>query len=809
MFIRDVRHGARSLRGQPALTAVAVLSLALGLAAATGATSVLDAVGFRPPAVTAPETLVRVQTSQRHERSVSLSWADYQSFQERVQSLTSLAAFGLKGGGLSGPEAPPEVVMLTVTSAEYFSTLGVSPAHGRAYGPADLTPGTTPPIVISDRLWHRRFGGAPDVIGRTVMLNGSVCVVRGILPPEFTGLLPLAPDIWVPYDVWRAGMPGARATSPRDERWLTVVGRLPTPATDEGLPRAQAELAVIAASLSGAYPETNADQTVQVVPELTVRRNGLVTVAMLLWGVVGLVLLVACANVAGLLLGRGEQRRREMAIRVALGAGRGQLIRQLLTESLLLAGLGCGGGLLLGYWLVRSLPGLLPTLAFPLGLHFPFDLRVIAITMSAAIGTVLVFGLGPAFTAARSGIASAARTPAGDGATRRWSARHVLVVAQIAVSFVLLLSGAVFVRAFRHAQHIDPGFQVRPMLLVTMAPAVVGYDSARTRTFFLELVTRAAAQPGVLQVGLARRIPLDANGGGAVRQVTPPDGRALPDGARLQIRYTSVSANYFSMMGTHVRAGRVFTDGDTEASQKVVVINETMARRYWPTGAAVGRSLHVEGIGECVVVGVVQDGKYRSLYEDPDPYLFFPLAQVPSGELTLMVRTDADPVAGAHAIREVLRTLDPRMPFMQVLTLEEHARFGSYETRVASIVLGYLGGVGLVLSLTGLYGVVTFVVARRTREIGIRMALGARPLDIFRNVLARSLTLAGVGAGAGAVLGWIATRGMAHSMYGINPGEPLMFLVTGLLLILVSAGASMWPARRAMRVNPVTALRSE
>ncbi len=808
MFVRDVKHGARSLRGQPALTAVAVLSLALGLAAATGATSVLDAVGFRPPAVTAPETLVRVQMSQRHERSVSVSWADYQSLQGRVQSLASLTAFGLKGGGLSGPEAPPEVVMLTVTSAEYFSTLGVSPAHGRAYGPTDIAPGTTPPIVISDRLWHRRFGGAPDVVGRTVMLNNSVAVVLGVLPPEFTGLVPLAPDIWVPYDVWRAGMPGARAASPRDERWLTVVGRLPAQAADEGLQRAEAELKVIAASLAGAYPETNADQTVQVLPELTVRRNGLVTVAMLLWMVVGLVLLVACANVAGLLLGRGEQRRREMAIRVALGAGRGQLVRQLLTESLLLAGLGCGGGLLLGYWLVRSLPGLLPTLAFPLGLYFPFDLRVIAITISAAIGTVLVFGLGPAFTAARSGIASAARTPVGDRATRGWSARHVLVVAQIAVSFVLLLSGAVFVRAFRHAQHVDPGFQVRPMLLVTMAPAVVGYNGARARAFFRELVTRVAAQPGVLQVGLARRIPLDANGGGAVRQVTPPDGRAQPDGARLEIRYTSVSANYFSMMGTHVRAGRAFTDDDTEASQKVVVINETMARRYWPTGA-VGRSVRVDGVGECVVVGVVQDGKYRSLYEDPDAYMFFPLEQVPSGELTLMVRTDVDPAAGAQALREVLRTLDPRMPFMQVLTLEEHARFGSYETRVASTVLGYLGGVGLVLSLTGLYGVVTFVVARRTREIGIRMALGARPRDVFRNVLIRSLTLAGVGAGAGAVLGWLGTRGLARSMYGINPAEPIMFIATGLLLILVSAGASVWPARRAMRVNPVTALRSE
>lgn len=810
MFLRDLIHGIRALRDQPAVASVAVLSLAIGLGAATGASSVMDAMGFRPPAVRSPETLVLVQTSQSRGPFRSVSWADFEDLQN-ARSLGRLAAFGTKGAGLSSPGAGPEVVMINVVTADYFSMLGVSPALGRGIGPAESAPGAAPSIVISDALWRRRFGGATDIIGRAVTLNNTSTVVIGVLPPEFTGLTPLlAPDVWVPYDVWRTSLSGAREAAARDDRWLTVLGRLPDGDGDSGIERAEAELNAIASALTTQHPQTNAEQRVQVLP-LKARQGGLMVVAALLWMVVALVLLVGCANVAGLLMGRAEQRRREMAIRVALGAGRGRLVRQLLTESLVLAGVSCSAGLLLGFWVVRSLPRLLPTLAFPLGLQFPFNLRVAAITVATAIVTVVIFGLGPALNAARTGIAHAAGTRSNDAPSRGWSPRHFLVAAQVAVSFVLLLSGVVFVRALSHARHIDPGFEVRPMILATVVPVTVGYDMPRSRAFFRDLVARVEALPHVQEAGLARRIPLDANGGGASRQIEPPDGRSEPGDAPLLIRFNAVSANYFTMMGTEIRQGRAFTSDDTDSAPKVVVINETMARRYWPDGTAVGRILRVTGAGagSYLIVGIAQDGKYRSLYEEAEPYLFFHLEQAPSGELTLMVRTDMEPGAAARSIRTEIETLDPRMPALQMMTLDEHTQFGSYETRVASIVMGNLAGAGLILSLVGLYSVVAFMVARRTREIGVRMALGAQPSDIFRNVMARSLKLAGAGVCAGAVLAWIATRGMAPSVYGVNPADPLSFAATALLLVLVSAGASWWPARRAMQVDPVTAIRTE
>lgn len=811
MFLRDLKHGARTLRGQPGLTMVAVLSLAIGLGAATGASSVVEAVGLRLPAVRSPETLVRVQTSQLHKPFGSASWADFEDLKS-ARSLGPLAAFGTKGAGLSGPEAPPEVVMINVVSSDYFSTLGVNPAQGRSLGRADASTDAAPAIVISDRLWRRRFGRDTGIVGKTITLNNLSCAVVGVMPAAFTGLTPLlGPDLWVPYAAWRASLPGSGAPSARDERWFTIVGRNEAADADAGLQRAEAELNAITAALAQANPTTNPEQRARAVSELKVRQRGLAVVSALLWMVVGLVILVGCANVAGLLLGRAEERRREMAIRVALGASRKRIVRQLLTESLVLAGGACALGLLLGFWIVRSLPRLLPTLALPLGLEFRFDLRVIALTLAVAITTVVIFGLGPALNAARTGIAQAAGRRSSDSRSRRWSPRQILVVAQIAVSFVLLLSGAVFVRGLVLAQRIDPGFEMRPMLLATVAPVVVGYDSARSRAFFRDLVARVEALPEVQQAGLAQRIPLDANGGGASRQIELPDRQRLPTDPPLMIHFNSVSANYFAMMGTRIRQGRAFTVGDTESAPKVAVINETMSRRYWPDGSAVGRSLRVIGprAGDYLIVGLAQDGKYNSLYETPEPYLFFAVEQVPSGELTLMVRTDMESGVAARSIRETLAALDPRMPALQITTLEEHTRFGSYETRVASIVMGNLAGAGLILSLVGLYSVVAFTVARRTREIGLRMALGAQRADIFRNVMTRSLTLATAGVSAGAVLAWLATRGLAPLVYGVNPADPIAFAATAAALVLVSAAASWWPARRATRVDPVNAIRTE
>jgi predicted permease len=754
-----------------------------------------------------------------------MSYADYEDMRDRTQVLSGLSAFGVKGGGLSGPEAPPEIVLLNVVSPDYFATLGVSPARGRTFLATDTAPGAPPAVVISDRLWQRRFSRADDITHRSVVLNGASCAVIGVLPSAFTGLtVHLSPDVWIPYATWASVMSGDRLSAPRrDERSFTLVGRLKSPPSwrdrtletfgvvPPGVRQAQSEFDVIVAALRTADPQTNPNLRAQVITETAARRGGLVTVAMLLWFVVGLVLLVGCANVAGLLLGRAEQRRREMAIRVALGASRRRLIGQVLAEGLALAGAAGAAGLLLGFWIVRSLPGLLPPLALPLGFSFRFDLHVVLITLGMAAVTVLVFALWPALTSTRAGIAQAARTETSDARVRAWSARNLLVVAQIAVSFVLVVSGVLFVRGLRSAQQIDPGFEVRPMLLATIAPVAIGYDGAHSQIFFRDLVDRLGATAGVRQVSLTRRIPLDPDGGGATREIDPPDHVPPASGAPLTIHFNSVWPNYFVMMGTRVLHGRAFSDEDHAKAAKVVVVNDTIARKYWPDGSAVGRTIRVigPGAGDFHIVGVVQDGKYINLSEKPDPYLFFSLLQVPSAQLTLMVQTDADPGAAAATVRNVLKQIDPRMPTMQMMTLEEHTRFAFYEPHLWAVVVGNLGAAGLVLSLIGLYGVVAFVVARRTREIGVRMALGARPADIFRSVLTRALELALCGVLVGTGIALPVTQGLSGSIYGVSPLDPLSFMSTAALLVTVSAVASWWPARQAMQVDPVRALRAE
>ncbi len=825
MFGRDLSHAFRSFRQEPTLTFIAVLSLAIGLGATSGAASLLDAIGFRPLAVNAPDALVQIQTSQRGERLGPVSYADYEDMRGRTQVLSGLSAFSTGGGGLSGPEAPPEIVMVNVVSPDYFATLGVNPARGRTFSSADAAPGAPPAVVISDTLWRRRFGGADDITRRFLVVNGVSCAIVGVLPPAFTGLMVhLSPDVWIPDATRRSMMSGGRplAAPRRDERSFTLIGRLksPSPWRDRafeifGVERpdvrqAQTEFAVIVAALRDAYPETNANQRVQVISETAARSGRMVAVAIILWFVVGLVLLVGCANVAGLLLGRAEQRRREMAIRVALGASRRRLVAQMLTEGLALAALAGAAGLLLGFWVVRSLPGLLPPMAIPLGLSFRLDVRVVLVTLGVAAATVILFALGPALASTRSGIAQAARTEPGDGRVRAWSARNLLVVAQIAVSFVLIVSGVLFVRGLRSAQRIDPGFEMRPMLLATMAPVAIGYDGAHTQIFFRDLVDRLGATAGVREVSLTQRIPFDPDGGGAVREIDPPDHVAPANGGPLTIHYNSVWPNYFSMMGTRLLRGRVFAESDNANAARVIIVNDAMARTYWPDGTAVGRTLHLkEPASDVEIVGVVEDGKYNSLNEKPVPYLFFPLLQVPRYQLTVMVGTDGDPGAAATTVREVIRQIDPRMPTLQMMTLEEHTRYAFYEPHLAAVVVGTLGGAGLLLSLVGLYGVVAFVVARRTREIGVRMALGARPRDVFRTVLTRAIWLAFVGVMVGAAFGLLVTQALQGSIYGVNPSDPLSFVSTAVLLVVVSVAASWWPARRAMRVDPIRALRAE
>ena len=808
-------------RTRPAMTMAAVLSLALGLAAVAGAMSLLDAIGLRPLAVAAPAALVQIGAGDSMGR---MAYQEYEDLRDRARSFTSVAAYGIKAAGLSGPDAPPEVVLLGAVSENYFDTLGVRARAGRTFASADGKAGAPVVVLLSDRLWRRRFAADPAVVGRAIALNGAAATVVGIAPREFAGLDAIvAPDIWIPMSGWRSIVPGATDSgevASRDAQWFTLVARLPEApsrveraralmgATPRVVAVAQSELDVIAAELAPARPATAPDLHFRVTTLAAARAGRVMIVALLLWIVVGLVLLVGCANVAGLLLGRAEERRREMAMRVAIGAGRPRLVRQLMTESLVLVAVAVSAGVLLGFWLIRSLPLLLPPMALPLGLDFRLDSRAMLVTAGAGVVTVLIFGLWPAFTASRQAVAQTARHGGSGRQGRR--ARAVLVVGQIAVSCVLLTSGALLGRSAVNSQAIDPGFAVRPLLLVSLSPIAAGYSRTASDSFFRVLTDRLAASPGIERLSLARRVPLDPNGGGAARDIAIPGHNATRESSE-RVRNNAVAPGYFAIMGTPIVRGRAFTDRDGATAPRVAIVNETMAKRYWPDGQALGARFEVRGPGggEFEVVGIARDGKINRLTETPQPYMFFALSQMPSSELTVIIQAGADPRRAAPIARSVVAGIDPRMPTLQMLTLEEHLRYGTYEARVLAILVSSLSIAGLILALLGVYSTMSAAVATRTKEIGVRMALGAAPGDILREVAGRTATIAawGVGLGAGAALA--AGRLLAGSLYGVGPSDPATFAAVALGLMSVSLLASWAPCRRAARVDPVDSLRAE
>jgi putative ABC transport system permease protein len=825
-MIQDVRYAVRAVRRQPGMALTSIVSLSVGLAAVAGAISALDALGFRPQAIARPESLVRIQSVVQGGSAERMSYLDFDDLRGRTRTPSALAAYGVKGAGLSGPEAPPEIGLMNVVTADYFTTLGVMPAIGRPLDRQDAAPGAAPAVVISWRTWQRRFHGDPDVLRRTIQVNGTACAIVGVLPRSFTGLDAFfAPDVWMPIAQWAASGPrkaAAPEVADRTNRWLTVFGRLdaslgPVERVRDlfghhppAIVRAQAEMDVAAAALRAAYPVADRDQRLVVVSDATARQHGMVPTAILLLLIVAVVIGVGCANAAGLMLGRAESRRKEMGIRVALGAKRVVLVRQVLLEAAVIAFGAIVGGLLLGAAVVRSLPLLLPPISIPLVLDFRLDARVVLVTAAVAAMTIFAFGLWPAFVSSRYGISNAVRNDSTTAGLRRLSLRNALVAGQVAVSVVLLVCGMLFVRGLRSTRDLDVGFAQRPLLLATLAPAAAGYDQPRTAAFFRDLVERLSSAPGIRAVSLARRVPLDPNGGGATRDVIPPDRTPGHDERPLHIRYNSVLPNYFSVMGTRILRGRAFVDADRATAPKVVIINEAMAAKYWPNGDALGGRVRIGGgAGDYQIVGIAQDGKYNQLTEAPQPYMFFAIAQAPVSEATLIVDAGPNPGSAAATVRNALQQMDPHMPTLQMLTLAQHLRFASYPIRMAAIAVGALGSSGLLLSVVGLYSVISFLVARRTREIGIRMAIGASPGDIRRAVMRHALLLAAAGGALGALGAFALAQLLAGSLYGVSPSDPVTFTSVLAGVVAVSLLASWAPARRAMRVDPMVSLRAE
>ena len=815
-FFQDVRQGLRVVRANPVLTGIAVLSLALGIGPNTALFSVVDALGLRPLPVRDPAGLLRVTTVAQGDHLVSFgedfSYPEYEDLRSTIRLLDRVAASAPQMLSLRVRAHPAELGTASMVSSNYFDTLGLAPARGRAFREdEDRSPSNALVTVISDRLWRRRFAADPNVLGQTVRLNTQDFTVIGVMPAGFDGTQPvLATDLWMPFAASSLLDPSSRQAA-NARRRLTVIARL---APGASLAEARAEIARLSPRLPSGQTAEDQPRRLTVEREDTLRQRPAALLGGLTIAVVSLVLLIACANVAGLLLGRAEARRAEVAIRVAMGASRGRLVRQLLTESAVVSILAGAAGVLLAWWLVRLIPALIPAMPIAMTFDFRIDRRVLAYTLIVALVAVPLFGLVPALVASRPDLTPLMKGgPSGGRGFRRISLRHVLVVCEVAVALVLLIASGLFVRSFIAARGIDPGFTPRPMIFSTMAPPVIGYSEAQSREFYAALLARLEAIPGIERASMVRHLPLNAlYRGGARHQIHVPGYDESPNDS-LRIRYNVVEASYFDTMGVPIVAGRAFAASDRGDRPAVAVINQTMARKFWKDQNPIGRYLTLvlgeDATRDCQVAGVARDGKYLHINEPPAPYFYLPFGQQFAGEMTVIARYRGEPGAMVSAFRRVVQALDPAVPTFQVTTLDEHLRLALFAERLLAALMGALGGLGLLLSVVGLYGIVSHVVARRTREIGIRIAVGASPWQVVRAVLADGGRLTAIGLVIGVLLAFPSMEIAGSMLNGVSPHDPIVYAVVVFLVLAVAVVATWVPARRAARINPVTTLRAD
>ncbi|MHC4107669.1 MAG: ABC transporter permease, partial [Planctomycetota bacterium] len=755
-----------------------------------------------------------IYTQDADEEEVSpQSYPDYLEIRERDDLFTGVVAhaanfFSLDLGG------QPEVAFGEVVSGNYFDVLGVRLSRGRGFIPEeDDVAGAPPVVVIGDGLWKRAFASDPDVVGKTLTIKGRPFDIIGVAPPEFTGLMVgFAADAWVPVASDAALSPGDVALDSRGSRWIIVKGRLRPGVTVE---QAQAGMDVLATRLAGEYPDTNDDRGFKLIPTNDVRifpfiDRVLTPVAALLMTVVGLVLVIACTNLANLLLARAVARRKEIAIRLAIGAGRLRLVRQLLTESMLLALMGGVLGLLVAYWTATFLVSFRPPIPVTMSLDLSIDARVLGFTFIISALTGVIFGLVPALQATKPDVVPALKNEAATIKTR-WRAlglRNSLVVLQVAVSLVLLIGAGLFVRSLTRAQDIETGFEQERIAIMGLLPDLNDYSAERGRALYDQLRERAGGMPGVEATAIASRLPLGFSV--SITSVRVEGAEIDPDEVP-EMDYATIGDGYFEAMDIPLLRGRDFGDLDGESTQPVAIISEAGARLLWPGEDAIGKRVRIGGADEpfSTIVGVARDTKVRTLGEDHRPYIYEAFSQDYSPWMTLVVRTSGDPAAILPALRSELQALDETLPIMELKTMTEHLGIMLFAPRMAAVLLGIFGGLAVLLATVGLYGVVAFTASQRTREMGIRVALGAEPIDVVRLVIRQAVALVGVGAAIGVGLAFLATRPLSSLLFGIGASDPVTFGGVTLLLAAVALLASLVPALRAARVDPMVALRQE
>jgi predicted permease len=814
-LFKDIRYGARSLLKTPAFTIVAIVSLALGIGLNTAIFSVVNVILIRPVPV------VKEQGSVVWLRA-PISYPDYLDYKEKTQSFEGMAAatgsseFSLSTG------SEPELIKGEYVTDNYFDVLKVSALSGRTFSKEEgQTP--APVVVLSEHLWRTRFNSNPSLVGQKISLNGLGFTVVGIAPKNFIGTeVGLNRELWVPLymqpvlnpsEAARSADPVANRFRERDSHWLAVFARLKPEVSRE---QAGTELTTVARHVAEAYRGKVNDETLRSVQLLRMSggmdprdREEALPLAGIVMVVVILVLLIACANIASLLLARAAVRRRETAIRQALGATRPRLLRQWLTESILLGVAGGALGLLLALWANQLLLSYLQTTPLA-SLELGLDWRVLAFTLGISIATGIVFGLAPALQAARLDIVNALKSEdAQHAGTRRSRLRSIFVTAQVTLSVVLLIGAGLFIRSLQSANTIDPGFRVERALTVPINLALLRYKEADGQSFYSNLLARVAAQPGVERASLVRFAQLGFSY--AQFQVFPEGRGGGPTDEGFSTGFNVVGPNYFKTMETPLVRGRDFAETDRKGAPEVVVLNETLAAMLWPSEDALGKRVSVAGPeGPFLeVIGVARDGKYRSLGERPHPYIYQPLLQSYDSRMTLIVRTKGEPQSVAGAVREQIRALDGNLPVSDFKTLRDQLDLSLFPSRLAAWILGGFGVLALLLAAIGIYGVVSYAVAQRTREIGVRMALGASERDVLGLVLGEGFLVIAIGLGVGLLLAVAATRVIAGFLYGVDATDPLTFAGVPLLLGFIALGASYIPARRATKVDPLVALRYE
>jgi macrolide transport system ATP-binding/permease protein len=811
---KDISYAIRSLLKRPGFVSIAVITLALGIGANTAIFSLVNAVLLRSLPVERPSEVVSVAVRGKDDSMSAFSYPNYRDFRDRNETLSGLLVYRFVPLSLSRSGANERVWGFEV-SGNYFDVLGVKAIRGRTFLPEeDKTPLANPVAVVSYESWQRRFGGDPDLVGKDVLMNNHQFKVIGIAPENFKGTeLVYTPEIWLPASMMGWVEPGADWLDDRNTRNFFAIGRL-KPGVDTR--QAEASLNLLALQLAKEYPDTNEGQTVKVVPPgfiLPELRGAVVSFTWVLMAAVALVLLVTCTNLAGLMLARATDRRREIAIRLAMGANRWRLIRQLLTESVLLSVIGGVAGMLLAVWIVQLLLAFKPPIDFPLSLDVSVDWRVLLFSFAVSLVAGAIFGLAPALQATRPGVSQALRETSAQGGASRTRLRSVLVVAQIAISLVVLISAGLVVRTLLQLQTMNPGFDPQNALTMSFDLGLQGYDRQRGQQFYRQLSERVRALPGVKSAAVSDYIPLSLNFNSRNIFV---EGQPAERGENVPLAMnSSAGPRYFETMRTPLVHGREFTDQDQDGSERVAIVNETFVKKLMTSvnssSEAIGKRIAFGSAGGPYVriVGVAREGKYFNIAEDPRPFVWTPLAQDYSTNGILTVRTEGNPEPLLAAVRKEVQALDPNLPLFDVKTLSEHMRFALFPARVAATVLGVFGLVALLLSAIGIYGITSYTVAQRTHEIGIRLALGAQLSDVLSLVLRHGLKLTAIGAAIGLFGAYLATRAITSVLYGVSPTDPLTFGLVSLVLVGVALVACYVPSRRATKVDPLIALRSE